>query len=209
MISELEPIAAPKNAAQLINQTSGEFEYFTPLAIVNVARDVMRGIDLDPASSEVANGGIAAKRIFTIKEDAMRQVWTAKSIWMNHPFGIAETPCEPDCRRQETNPRHKHHDFIWHGNAAWVNKLIYEFKEGNFEQGICITYACTSEAWFTPLLHYPQCFLVPRTNYYTPEGKKLSGVTKGSVVTYLGPNVNRFAQRFANLGVVKIPYPNQ
>jgi hypothetical protein len=67
-----------------------------------------------------------------------------------------------------------------------------------------ITYACTSEKWFQPLLQKPQCFLSPRTNYYLPDGSVKKGVTKGSVVTNFGADVSRFREAFASLGVVKI-----
>lgn len=45
-------------AAQLINQTSGNTEYYTPIDIVDAARYVMGWIDLDPASSALANARI-------------------------------------------------------------------------------------------------------------------------------------------------------
>lgn len=43
------------NSAQLINQDSGDVEYYTPAQIVEAARVVLGGIDLDPASSEAVN----------------------------------------------------------------------------------------------------------------------------------------------------------
>lgn len=48
---------------QRINQTSGQFEYYTPPPIVAAARQVMGGIDLDPASSPQANRCIHAIHI--------------------------------------------------------------------------------------------------------------------------------------------------
>ena len=78
-----------------------------------------------------------------------------------------------------------------------------EFTKGNIRQACCITYAATSEAWFKPLLFYPQVFLIPRTNYILPSGKPKPGVTKGSVVTYFGPHLDRFYEAFHLYGVVK------
>ena len=51
--------------AQLINQTSGNTEYYSPIDIVDAARYVMGGIDLDPASSALANARIGATHYFT------------------------------------------------------------------------------------------------------------------------------------------------
>lgn len=189
------------NPAQLINQTSGEFEYYTPPAIIEAARRVMGGIDLDPASSITANARIRAGDYYGNCPEGFRDgislPWQGR-IWLNHPFGRAEKACSASCHKE-----HQHHDRDWHGNAAWINKLVKEFRAGRVTQACCITYACTSEAWFTPLLHHPQCFLVPRTNYLLPDGTVKKGVTKGSVVTYFGKNVD-FASEFMKFGVTKI-----
>lgn len=164
------------NAAQLINQTSGDYEYYTPIEIVEAARRVMGSIGLDPASSKIANAIVRADAYFTEADDGLSMLWHG-NVWMNHPFG------------RESNPR-------------WVSKLIREHEQGHVTQACCITYACTSEAWFRPLYDYPMCFLSPRTNYRLPNGKIKTGVTKGSVVAYLGTNVDAFAREFSGLGFV-------
>lgn len=188
--------------AQLINQTSGACEYFSPQPIIKAARAVMGGIDLDPASSAQANKRIGASRFFGLQFegswfDGMAEKWSGR-VWMNHPFGRAEKACSLSCHKE-----HEHHDRDWHGNAAWINKLVSEFESGRVTGACCITYACTSEAWFRPLLQCVQCFLVPRTNYLLPDGTVKKGVTKGSVVTYFGSDPDKFAAAFADLGIVK------
>jgi len=50
---------------QLINQSSGDTEIYTPPEIVEAWRAVLGTIDLDPASSELANKNIGAKQIYT------------------------------------------------------------------------------------------------------------------------------------------------
>ena len=165
------------NSAQLINQDSGEFEYYTPRNIVEAARSTMGGIDLDPASSAEANLRVHAARFYDLLDDGLIHVWPGR-IWLNHPFS------------RENNP-------------AWINKLINEYGQRRLEQACCITFAATSEKWFQPLLQFPQCFLSPRTNYHLPDGRLKRGVTKGSVVTYLGRNIERFRDEFEAFGVVK------
>jgi hypothetical protein len=167
------------NNAQLINQDSGDTEYYTPIEIVNAAREVMGGIDLDPASSEIANRSIGATVFFTKEHDGLSQKWTGK-VWLNHPFSRE-------------------------GNRLWIEKLMHEYYEDNFQEACCITFASTSEKWFRELMLFPQCFLSPRTNYCTPDGKKKRGVTKGSVVTYLGNNTTKFIDVFdGSFGTVKL-----
>lgn len=168
------------SAAQLINQTSGNVEYYTPAGIVGAARATMGGIDLDPASSVTANRIVKAARFFTAIDDGLRQPWAGR-VWMNHPFGR-------------------------NTNGAWVNKLVNEYRAGHVTQAVMICFASTSEGWFQPLFDYALCFLSPRTNYYAPDGSMIRGVTKGSVTAYLGPHVDRFARHFAGLGRVLTPY---
>lgn len=168
------------NASQLINQTSGDTEIYTPSAIINAARACMGGIDLDPASSGVANERVKAARFFTKADNGLRQPWVGK-VWLNHPFSRAE-------------------------NHLWVQKAIMEAFEGRAHPLCMICFASTSEKWFRPLLCYPQCFLSPRTNYLRPDGTIYKGVTKGSVVTYIGPSREAFARAFEGLGVIKVPY---
>lgn len=50
---------------QSVNQTSGNVEIYTPLYLIELAKQVMGEIDLDPASSTIANRTVGAKCIFT------------------------------------------------------------------------------------------------------------------------------------------------
>jgi len=163
---------------QNINADSGSDEYFTPIEIIEAARRVMGEIDLDPASSSEANKRINTLWFFDKHNDGLKAEWRGR-VWMNHPFG------------KKTN-------------RQWIQKLVSEFNSGRVTEAVCITFAATSERWFQPLIVFPQCFLCPRTNYFLPDGTIKRGVTKGSVVTYLGPNVDRFAKEFQEMGVVKI-----
>ena len=168
------------NAAQLINQTSGDVEYYTPRVIIEAARVTLGGsIDLDPASSVAANGAVMARNFYTREDDGLQKMWICETLWMNHPFSRK-------------------------GNPLWINKLIEEFRLGNVGEACCITFAATSEEWFQPLLRFPMCFLSPRTNYRLPDGTTKRGVSKGSVVTYLGFNVDGFNDAFKGMGQVKL-----
>lgn len=188
---------------QLINQTSSDVEYYTPVEIVEAARRVMGRIDLDPASSETANQIVKAERIFTAYDSGLAQPWCGR-IWMNHPFGRAEKACEVPCVNLKKT--HVCHDYDFYGNAAWVNYLEREYIAGRLIESCNITFASTSEAWFQPLMKQPQCYLTPRTNYRLPDGSIKKGVSKGSVVTYYGENVDAFAREYSRFGTIKIEY---
>lgn len=190
-------------AHQLINATSSEVEYFTPVEIIEAARRVMGTIDLDPASSDNANLTVKAVHIYTAKESGLAQPWH-ENVFMNHPFGRTEKACQVPCLN--VNKTHVCHDYDFYGNAAWINYLETEFTAERVTQACCITFACTSEAWFQPLIKRPQCYLTPRTNYRLPDGTIKKGVSKGSVVTYFGSDVAAFAREFEPFGTIKVRY---
>ena len=175
------------NPAQRINQDSGKVEYYTPPEIIEAARATMGSIDLDPFTCATANKTVKAPHIYTKRsgERVFIESWIVggrpSNVWMNHPFSRTM-------------------------NKRCIDKLISEFKAGNVHAACCITFASTSEAWFRPLLDYPQCYLSPRTNYLDEHGNKVRGVTKGSVVTFLGPDcmLPYFRERFRGLGRTKV-----
>ena len=163
---------------QLINQDSGKTEWYSPSEIIEAARKTLGVIDLDPFSCEVANRTVRADTYFTQADDGFAKDWFG-NVWVNHPFS------------RENNKR-------------ITEKVIHEYSNGcNI---VMISFAATSEKWFQPLLDYPQCYLHGRTNYYDPDGNKVKGVTKGSVITYLGSDLVSFARYFQEFGTIKVKY---
>lgn len=221
----MNQLTIPLSSSQLINQTSGKFEYRTPLYLVAAARRVMGSIDLDVATTEAYNEAIGAAAIFTLPPyevighmphkgeavpvwkfahlGALAQPWYGR-VWMNHPFGGAQAPCKHGCVRAECLGRGWHTATHLPGNEAWITKPVKEYESGRVTSATCITFAATSEGWARPLLRFPVCFLQPRTNYLDAQGNEVKGVTKGSMVAYLGPDVEAFASEYARYGEVKV-----
>jgi ParB family chromosome partitioning protein len=190
---------------QLINQTSGNTEYYTPLFLIDAAYMVLGDIDLDPASSIKANKGIAAKHIFTKEDNGLTKKWYGK-VWLNHPFGKSEDKCKKICTKKICKERGYHITERKPGNEDWINKLVNSYYDGEVTEALCITFYSSSERWFTPLLSFPRCVLIPRTNYYSPNGNIVKGVSKGSVITYLGKNIKLFNEVFETYGSIDVPY---
>ncbi|EQB9038067.1 DNA N-6-adenine-methyltransferase [Vibrio cholerae] len=202
------------NNANLINQSSGDTEYYTPLEWVEAARQVMGSIELDPASSHIANQTVKAERFFTIHDDGLKQDWKAETLWMNHPFHRGEKACPADrskCKKKNCIPsrskkkktRGHHIDHDIPSNDHWISKLMSEYEKGHVKEAICITFANTSEIWFRKLLPHLQCFPNGRVHYRKPDGTICNSVTKGSVITYIGNNPQKFKEVFSRLGTVK------
>lgn len=219
---------------QLINADSGNTEIYTPPEIVTRWQEVLGVIDLDPASSEVANRSIRAKQIYTEPtfevvgelsepgvdwhdaEDKMplrryrdwgglAREWHGRCC-INPPFGSPEAACKPGCTKKGCVKRGWHTATDLPGMNHWVNHFVGEYEAGRMTEGVFLCFAATSEGWFRPLLKHPQCYFHGRTNYMLPDGTRYQGATKGSVCTYVGPNVARFAAVFGDLGTIKVEY---
>lgn len=195
------------NNANLVNQTSAEdgFEYYTPPEWTTAAREVMGGIDLDPASCDFANQWIGASQIYTKDTDGLQQEWHGR-VWMNHPFHRGETACKAKCKKLTCQRRGHCITEDIPGNAEWINKLLAEYQAGRVTEAVLICFCSSSETWFWPLLDLPQCFPKTRVHYIGADGKKAQGSTKGSVITYLGPDTERFALVFGQLGKIRVSY---
>jgi len=62
-------------------------EHYTPGPIIEAARVVLGGIDLDPASCPVANETVRAASIYTKADDGLSRAWPGR-VWLNPPGGI-------------------------------------------------------------------------------------------------------------------------
>jgi ParB family chromosome partitioning protein len=61
-------------------------DWYSPTEVVEAARRVFGGIDLDPASCAEANAVVKAARYYTRKDDGLKQPWRGR-VWMNPSFG--------------------------------------------------------------------------------------------------------------------------
>jgi hypothetical protein len=66
--------------------TTVKVEHYTPLAIVKASRELMGGIDLDPASDIFGNTVVQADKIYTRDDDSLNQPWEGK-VFLNPPGG--------------------------------------------------------------------------------------------------------------------------
>lgn len=79
-----------------VANNSGNNEWYTPADYIALAREVMGGIDTDPATSEIANRTVQASQIFTAEDNGLTKQWSAFK-WLNPApcnCGVAPTPIE-------------------------------------------------------------------------------------------------------------------
>lgn len=181
-------------------------EWYTPARYVDAAREVMGGIDLDPASCEMANRIVKAMRYYTKDGNGLSQDWTCMSLWLNPPYG----------RENNENSRGTCPGGARRGGggrsvtALFIFKLLQEYQYGNVKQAILLITTDTDATWFQPLWNYPICFTDHRVLFIRPDQPRQSQFF-GTAFVYLGPNEAKFIEVFSQFGritkAIDIPKP--
>lgn len=158
---------------------SGNNEWYTPAYIVEAARAVLGGIDLDPASTEAANEVVQATTYYTAEQDGLTRPWAGR-VWMNPPYasGLIE---------------------------RFTEKLWEEVIAGRIEAACVLTNNATETKWFTTLASVASavCFPEGRVKFWSP-CKDSATPLQGQAVIYIGDNEAAFSREFEEIGTVWI-----
>ena len=156
-----------------VANNSGNNEWYTPAEYIEAARFAMGSIDLDPASSEIANRIVKAAVFYTAESSGLEQKWTG-NVWLNPPYAS---------------------DLI----GKFIDKLIAERQ--NFRQAIVLVNNATETEWFNRLISVASavCFPKSRVKFYMPDGKT-GAPLQGQAVVYIGENGQAFLKAFRDFG---------
>ena len=189
--------AKPNNLIDFPQPQGKSNEWYTPARYIEAAREVMGGIDLDPASCELANRTVRATRYFTIEDDGLTQSWNADSLWLNPPYGRVNGSGKSVIR-------------------MFVTRLVHEHRAGNVKQAILLTTVQTNSTWFQMLWEYPICFTSNRVAFVKPINGRLladgrTSHTLGTALVYLGPHEQTFIDVFSKFGTIakRVSQPRQ
>lgn len=161
-----------------VSQANGENEWYTPPEIIDRARRVMGGIDLDPASSETAQRHVQAKRFYTIADDGLAKKWKGR-VWLNPPYSKDLCP-------------------------LFAAKLLEHVASVDVLQACLLVNNATETAWMQPVLCdcAAVCFPAGRIQFLDRDGQRANSPLQGQAVVYFGHQAERFAEVFADFGAV-------
>lgn len=166
-----------KRKAHVSHNTGKNNEWYTPKYIIDAARKTMGKIDLDPASSDIANRTVQATTYYTKDDDGLSKPWFG-NIWLNPPYakGLID-------------------EFI----------LAVRNKRSEYDQAIILVNNATETRWFQDLLNVVSaiCFVDKRVKFLDINGKPGSPL-QGQVILYVGSNHSKFIVNFSQLGVCRI-----
>lgn len=160
-----------------VANNSGNNEWYTPAKYIDLAREVMGGIDCDPATSEIANQTVKAKTIFTAEDDGLAQTWRGR-VWMNPPYA---QPLMSD----------------------FAEAVSAKFESGEIEQACILVNNATETQWFQRMVSVANavCFPKSRIKFLDPQGKP-GAPLQGQAIIYMGDNIELFVTAFKLEGAV-------
>lgn len=121
-------------------------ERFTPKPYIESVRKVLGKIDLDPASSRLANIRINADCIFTIEDSGLAAKWFG-NVFCNPPYS--------------------------RGNLEkWSTKIRFEHEQRNTKNSIYLIPNDPSTNWFKIVNNFPFCLTDHRIPFLCWDGKR-------------------------------------
>lgn len=179
--------------------SSASNEHMSPEAVAKASVKTLGRIDLDPASSPLANKVIGAEQFFTFMDNGLKREWHG-NVFLNPPGGTVKNPGSITRSRQ----------------ALWWWKLQEEYKANRTAGGIFLGFSIevlqTTQMMEDILLPLDFPFCIPRKRLAYDLGvghKRITGDSPphGNVIVYLptreDPSARRFEAEFSHIGKVR------
>lgn len=165
---------AYKKVTVHVGHNSGKYEWYTPKKFIDAARNVMGSIDLDPASSEIANKVIQSTKIYTEQDSGLVHPWSG-NVWMNPPYNNSLV-------------------------GEFTRKLIEDLPSIN--QACVLVNNATETRWFDHIVTKcdVMCAVKGRIKFLHENGEATGSSLQGQVIMYFGKNSDKFIKEFKVFG---------
>lgn len=181
VVERIENGEKPKDVVQDVQKrphvtnNSGCNEWYTPERYLDLAREVLSEIDLDPASCAFANETVKARLFYSEDDDGLTKPWHGR-VWMNPPYSA---------------------DLV----SKFADKFVDEYNDGNVTEGIVLVNNATETAWFASMVSAATavCFPRGRIRYQSPNRESLAPL-QGQAFLYFGENGDKFLRVFSEIG---------
>ena len=153
-------------------------DWYTPAVIIEAARTVMGSIDVDPASSDIAQSIVKAEEYYTIDDCGLAASWVG-NVWLNPPYSMPAVD-------------------------LFSTKLVESVKNGSIDSAIVLTNNGTDTKWFHSLLSVSSslCIFKGRVKFADETGENFLQARQGQVLFYVGNACDRFKSEFKEFGMV-------
>lgn len=162
-------------------------EWYTPAHVIEAARQVMGGIDLDPASCETAQEVVRAERWYGVDDDGLDRNWSGR-VWMNPPYSLKGE----------------------YALDVWITRLQRDFRSGAVDEAVMlINNVADSQAGASALAESSAaCFTCPRLKFKRPGAMDANPPLGQMILLYSHREeaVAEFARVFGGIGTVVVPW---
>ncbi len=159
-------------------------EYYTPAEYLQAAREVMGGIDLDPATCEAAQANVKAAKFYTKEDDGFSLPWSGR-VWLNPPYS-------------KTNGRSN--------QEMWASHLTTEYESRNVDEAILLVKSALGYKWYEELWRERWvCLARERLSFIMESGSDDGQSKQGTTFVYFGEEAEPFCRVFAQFGRIIPP----
>ena len=182
-------------------------DFISPPEVIGTTTAFFDGeIDLDPASSDIANNFVGANKYFKFEDFGLKQSWKAKNLYLFPPRDVLPGSAYPQERKLFVKSKR----FKKSAQRVWLEEAIERYKRNDFEEAIIFLTSAEVALLVTQKLNidFPLCILKehPDLREDNRSLKPVNASKNFGFIYYLPSSINTyeristFKDLFSNIG---------